>query len=190
MNSYFIAIEGPSGSGKSTLTDHLSKYLKTRGSVYQSWQPSKYFDKNNENNLKGNELANLFIQDRVKQMEEEFNPAFEKYDFVITDRYIPSTLVYQSIEGLDLDWLYNQNIQFRVPDLTVFLEADIETLTTRVESREQISRFEQREFRVKEVNTYSIVYTYLKKKNWNCVIVNSNKDIELIKRNVILNLTS
>jgi dTMP kinase len=70
-------------------------------------------------------LALMFAADRLDHLESEIEPNLEDGVSIITDRYLHSSLVYQSAAaGTDevLDWLWTINRFARQPDLVIFLD--------------------------------------------------------------------
>ncbi len=171
-----IVLEGPSGCGKSTINKALSTKLESLGNVvYSTREPSDKFNRSNENTMSGFSLYELFLADRVDHVRDEILPALLRGEFVICDRYIPSTLTYQCIEGVDFEKVYSDNSQFIIPGLTVFLEVAIAQLVKRVAARDTTTRFEQSEFRIREVEQYGIVKQRLEhEKGWNIQTINND----------------
>jgi dTMP kinase len=170
----FIVIEGPSGSGKSTGVIALSDYFKQLGSqVLLTREPSENFDRENENKLKGESLAKLYLEDRYWHVDNVILPSIVNGDVIICDRYIPSTMVYQSIEGINMNRIIEENSRFPVPDLTVFLSANESALTKRVEERQSITRFEEQSFRSKEIITYKSIPRLLVNQGWDIIQIDT-----------------
>jgi dTMP kinase len=91
-------------------------------------------------------LQLLFCADRAKHLEDEIGPALEKGMVVICDRYLFSTLAYGFGAGVDSHWLYNVNRDFRLPDLTIFLDISPDISVSRIGSgKEKQGIFEKRE---------------------------------------------
>jgi dTMP kinase len=174
MAGLFIVLEGPSGSGKSTLNKSLSEaFVKTGVTIVSTKEPTANFNPDNENKLEGVELADLYLADRNDHVVNCILPSLEAGKTVICDRYIPSTMVYQQIEGIDYKTILAQNLNFPVPTITIFLDVGIETLTKRVNERETITRFEAETFRTKEVAVYKQIPDILNKIGWNTMVIDS-----------------
>lgn len=98
-------------------------------------------------------LALLFAADRLDHLSAEVEPARQEGRVVVTDRYYHSSFAYQGDpagEGgesgeLDLRWVRTLNERARRPDLTVFLEADVELCLQRLQTRGRRDIFETRE---------------------------------------------
>lgn len=169
----FITIEGPNGVGKTTFIDLLSKALYPK-SVYVTREPSRtefgQFVKNNEGALRGKSYAYLIAADRCNHIENDVVPAMEKYDIVLCDRYIESSLVLQYYDGVDLDFIWKLNEDFLVPNLSIILIAQDENLHLRLSQRNMLSAFEKKISRSKEIELYKNAYAYIKSKGFNPIM--------------------
>jgi dTMP kinase len=176
----FIVLEGSSGSGKSTLNLALTNRLKDLGhNVLSTREPTDNFNRDDENTKSGYSLYELFLKDRIEHVNDEIIPCLKGNITIICDRYIPSTLTYQCIEGVSFEKVFCDNISFPVPDLTVFLDVSFEELTRRISEREETTRFEKLEFRKLEIEQYRIVSQQLHKKGWNVInLINEDVVIE------------
>ena len=111
-------------------------------------------------------LQLLFCADRAHHLEREIMPALEKGWNFLTDRYLPSTVVYGSMDlanqhynnkGLDHWWkvFMEINREFKVPDLTLLLDLDAKICMERIQSsRAQTELFETEETLRKVVEGY------------------------------------
>lgn len=89
-------------------------------------------------------LQLLFCADRAKHIEDVIEPALAKGRVVVCDRYLFSTLAYGFGAGVDSHWLFNVNRDFRLPDLTIFLDISPDISVSRRSSKGQ-RVFEKRE---------------------------------------------
>ncbi len=176
MPGIFIVLEGPSGSGKSTLNASLSEAFTQAGfDVVTTKEPTAKFNPNDENTKAGVELADLFLADRKEHVQNCINPSITAGKTVICDRYIPSTMVYQHIDGIDYRTILGQNFGFPIPTVTIFLEVSVEELTSRVNQRQNKTRFEADSFRQNEVDVYKQVPDILNKLGWNTMVIDSTQ---------------
>ena len=159
MPSYFLTIDGIDGVGKSTQIRALEKHLTQSGcSVEQVRDPGS-----SEIGLRLRELllnstlemhrrteAMLFMASRCELIESTIRPALAAGRCVLSDRFLLSNVVYQSVGGgdsnavsTDLLWelgsLANGGLR---PDLTLLLDmpaadamARLDRPTDRMESR-------------------------------------------------------
>ena len=141
---FFIALEGIDGSGTSTQTRKLaSRLIEEVGErVHETCEPSRgpigrmireqlsagsaAFD--------GQTLALLFAADRLDHYRREIEPALRDGCVVISDRYVLSSLVYQSLE-CDPTWVETINSRAPWPDLCVLVDLPWETALDRVNRR-------------------------------------------------------
>jgi len=79
-------------------------------------------------------LALLFAADRIHHLQTEIEPLLGQGVHVLSDRYLLSSLVYQSI-GLDFDWVASINREARAPDLTLLFRVEPEVAAERRGSR-------------------------------------------------------
>ncbi len=125
-----IVIEGIDGAGITTHTKLLANWLSSKGyRVVLTKEPTqnpigaiirRYLNMDVPPQVD----ALLFAADRVEHAYSVVGPALEKGFIVLCDRYLESSLAYQSAEGLDLDWLLNINRYAPKPDLTIILDVD------------------------------------------------------------------
>jgi dTMP kinase len=55
--------------------------------------------------------------------------------WVISDRYVLSSLAYQAAQGVDMDWLVEINRFAPTPDVTVFIDTPLKVCLERITSR-------------------------------------------------------
>ncbi len=145
----FITFEGGEGAGKSTqvrlLAEHLTglglDVVVTRepgGSPFAEAIRTVVLDAATPPHAELSE-ALLFNAARADHLERTIRPALEKGRWVICDRFMDSTRVYQGlVGGLDqevLDALDRIVVQPTVPDLTVLIDLDPVVGLARVEQR-------------------------------------------------------
>lgn len=110
----FVVLEGGDGSGKSTQAARLAEWLRSRGlTVVETFEPGSGPTGAilRDVLLHGPEPvapateALLMAADRAQHVATEIRPALERGDWVVCDRYVPSSLVYQGVVrelGVDL----------------------------------------------------------------------------------------
>ena len=136
----FITFEGPEGSGKTSQLPALASYLEGLGyQVVCTREPggTAISDQIREvlTSMKNLELHPrteilLFLAARAQLVEQVIKPALQAGKIVLCDRYGDSTLAYQGYgHGLDL-MILRQMLAFATdhlqPDLTIFLDLDVE----------------------------------------------------------------
>lgn len=143
----FVSVDGPSGAGKSTIVAHLAQLLVAAGEeVHVTAEPSNgpigSLCLELTDSVTGHALACLYAADRYHHVASEIRPRMEDGLTVISDRYIPSGLVMQRFDGIDLAFLWQLNAEAYRPDLAVILEADPEVIAERLRERGPHNRFQ------------------------------------------------
>jgi dTMP kinase len=160
----FVTFEGIEGSGKTTQIQRLRKVLKARGlSCLVTREPGGtaigrqiraiLLDRRNKRIQPKTELF-LYLADRCQHVAEKIEPALNRGDWVICDRFWDATLVYQGLaRGLTLRTLEKLRplvIHSLVPDLTVLLDCPVAIGLPRAWKRIQGSAPGLRESRFEE----------------------------------------
>lgn len=144
----FISVDGPSGVGKSDTVHALSRVLADEGRVaHVTCEPSDgpigKLARELTDTVRGNALACLYAADRYHHLDTEIVPHLEAGEVVITDRYIPSALVMQQLDGVDPDYLWRINAKARRPDLAIILDADPLIVAERLRSKGPHNRLQR-----------------------------------------------
>lgn len=143
----FVSVDGPSGAGKSTIVRHLAQMLVAAGEdVHITAEPSTgpigKLCRELTESVTGHALACLYAADRYHHVETEIRPLLESGKTVISDRYVPSALVMQRLDGVDPAFLWQLNAEAEHPDLAVILEADPTVIAERLLARGAHNRFQ------------------------------------------------
>ncbi len=143
----FVSVDGPSGAGKSTIVQHLAQLLVASGEdVHVTAEPSTgpigSLCRELTETTTGHALACLYAADRYLHLEAEVRPNLEAGRLVLSDRYVPSSLVMQRFDGIDPVFLWQLNAEADRPDLAVILEADPEIISERLVERGPHNRFQ------------------------------------------------
>lgn len=154
----FIVIEGIDGSGTTTQTSMLSRALGVQGyPVYRTREPSdgpigslirQVLSRRVvtiENRAPCMEtMALLFAADRMDHLQNEVVPNLAEGTHVISDRYVQSSLAYQSVtcaqneDSSDaVEWIKKLNSRIIEPDLTIVLDVAVHAATKRRSLRGQ-----------------------------------------------------
>ncbi len=142
-------MEGPDGSGKSTQIDRLQAFFEQLGfAVVKTREPggTVIADKirgllldQDHREMTSRAEALLYMAARAQHTAELIRPALERGEMVISDRYADSSLVYQGVaRGLSQTELASLNgfaTEGLIPDLTLLLDGDSETLALRMNRR-------------------------------------------------------
>jgi dTMP kinase len=158
---FFVSFEGLDGCGKSTQMSLLAEYFKDKGfRVTITFEPGatrlgKIIREVllrpedvarslnvNPVNLKIDYVAEalLYAADRAQHVNDVIRPALTRGDFVLSDRYIDSSVAYQGyVRGLgkDLIRLINEKAMGSLyPNLTFFLDVPVNKMKYRLANRE------------------------------------------------------
>ena len=127
---YFFVLEGTNGVGKTTQIALLIKKLHKLGhtNAIQLREPGtteigetvRYLLKSNPN-LEPETRLFLYTAARSELVHKQILPALQDGKIIICDRYIPSSLVYQS-KWFPRDYIRLINKDFPIPDLTILLD--------------------------------------------------------------------
>jgi dTMP kinase len=160
----FISVEGIDGSGTTTFIKNLEKVLLTKNQkIFTTSEPTNLPVGNLIRQfLKGDGIipdsyayALLFAADRRIHFINKILPALTNKKIVITDRYILSSLAYQTIDG-DYDWVLSLNSKVPMPHLTIFLDLNIENAQNRITKRGKTrDHMEQFDFQTKVIENYN-----------------------------------
>ncbi|MGQ9759500.1 MAG: dTMP kinase [Candidatus Methanomethylicaceae archaeon] len=150
--AFFIAIDGIDGAGSSTQAVLLAQRLKGMGyDVVHTKEPNPdgkivplIRTLLMEQCIVPELDALLFTADRIHHIEVFIKPWLKEGKIVITDRYLESSIAYQSSQGLDEEWIIKINRGVINPDLTIILDIDPEISLKR--KGMPYDRFEKVEF--------------------------------------------
>ncbi|HJN76155.1 MAG TPA: dTMP kinase [Myxococcota bacterium] len=144
----FVAIEGLDGSGGTTQVRLLCSALGAHETCEPSTGPIGQLIRAalaDAEMLGEGVLPYLFAADRRDHLEREIEPLLAAGKSVVTDRYVASSLAYQSLAA-PLEHVWQLNSAFRAPDVTVFLELSVEGCLARIDARGGVrDRFESLE---------------------------------------------
>lgn len=143
-----ITIDGPGGAGKSTIAQLVAKALDDRAiPVHATVEPTRTplgeHIRAGTETYRGMALACLVAGDRHHHLATEILPALQAGRVVVCDRYVPSSLVLQRLDGLDPEVIWQLNVGAYVPDIAVILNAEHPVIAERLRVRGAHSRFER-----------------------------------------------
>ncbi len=137
----FIVLEGIDGSGKSSQMTNIANYLlklNKYNNVLLTREPYHIREIRDilrqENNpySQAQNLAELFVEDRKKHIDELILPALNKGIYVISDRYKYSTIVYQSVQGISVQKLVDMHKDIIIPDIILIFDSPVEVVRERM----------------------------------------------------------
>lgn len=191
MEGKIIVFEGVEGTGKTTIAKKLLKYLKNKGKksillrepggTEISEKIRKILlDCKHKNIDKKTEFL-LYLASRAQLISEKIKELLKKNYIIILDRFYLATIVYQGYaRGLDMKFIKAVNnfiIEDIKPDITIILDASLNTIYERIKNRKNLNRIDKEsvDFHRKVKNGY-----LKESKNFkNCYVINTdNKKIK------------
>lgn len=119
-------------------------------------------------------LALACTADRFDHLVREIEPHLALAAIVVCDRFLPSSLVLQRLDGLTLEEIWQLNVGVRIPDMTVFLEGTPRTLRERLALRPRRSRFEESTVAEVEVAFYRDARESLAQHGWPEMLISTD----------------
>jgi dTMP kinase len=171
MTAQFFAVEGPNAVGKTTIAELLADQLAAVGDigVHLTSEPTRtplgQLLRRQEDTLHGRALALALAADRAAHVDTEIIPQLDDGRHVVTARYVPSSLVLQRIDGLDLDEIWSYNC-YMLPATVIYLEDDPATLRRRLDQRPRLSRLEASGSPEQELALYREAKAFLRQQEW------------------------
>ncbi len=157
----FIVLEGIDGSGTTTQIGQIMEWMRKRGELaLATAQPTagpigsmlrlvlnqrlvSRVHKSGAEPVDPAAVALLFAADRLDHLQHTIRPALESGRHVVCDRYVLSSLAYQSLDT-DLRFVRQINEKALAPDLTIFLRVNPDVAMARINaSRVERDTFEQ-----------------------------------------------
>jgi len=194
MEGKFITLEGIEGSGKSTNLSIIKKILdKNKINYVVTREPGGgplgpklrkiLLDKNN--NISPSVEMLLMMADRKDHVDNLINHNLKQGNWVISDRYLDSTIAYQGGgRELDLNLInsLSEELELPTPDLTLLFDLPVNEALDRAKARSTLDRFEsESEDFHKRIRDSYLEQAY---KNNRFKIVNSSQDIESVAEQV------
>ena len=134
-----IVVEGTDGVGRSTQVNLLRKHLEKSGFAVSDTglKRSPLTQSGLEEARRGITLSPLTISlfyatDFADRLENQIIPALRAGFIVLSDRYFYSIIARDIVRGIDPKWARELYGFALVPDIILYLKADIDTLITRI----------------------------------------------------------
>ncbi len=151
MRGLFVVFEGVDCVGKTTVMTRVADMLRELGHrVHVTREPSSspigklIRDWLLRESVEPHHVyALLFTADRYYHYHNEIRRALDEERIVLCERYVESTIAYQSAYGLDVSWLEELNKYLPRPDVTIVLDAPIEVVVERMRLRSGRDVFER-----------------------------------------------
>ena len=194
MQGKFITLEGIEGSGKSTnlvtiksiLVQYKIDYVLTRepgGGPLGPQLRKLLLDK--DQSISPSVEMLLMMADRRDHVDNLINPNLDKGIWVISDRYLDSTIAYQGGgRQLDIDLITSLSASLKLPnpDFTLLFDLPVDVALERAKERSELDRFERepKDFhsRIRES------YLELASSNHRIKTIDSSKDFESVSLQV------
>ncbi len=188
----FIVLEGIDGAGTTTQAQLLRSWLQDiHGKrVLLTQEPSSLPTGNmissmlkrrivaphgqGDPNVDPRAVALLFASDRLYHLQEEIMPAIAQGYWVISDRYLASSLAYQSIY-CDMDWVAEINKFADSPDLSFYLNLSAEIAMKRIGTRANKDHFERLDLLTRVSENYRAI-----REDMDFVSIDANLDVQTI----------
>ena len=177
MPGKFIVFEGIDGSGKSTTIAEVADRLNAAGfKVLQLREPTEKTDASREirrilrtaetiDAKISRDLLELFLIDRLWDIQHQIGPALRSGSTVLLDRYFISTSAYQAAgteETLKIMRDYLGDSRVLKPDMLVFLNLPVKTAVSRLAGRGARDVFETEARLAAIANRYATAIEYLR----------------------------
>jgi len=194
MQGKFITLEGIEGSGKSTnlvtiksiLDQYKIDYVLTRepgGGPLGPHLRKLLLDK--DQSISPSVEMLLMMADRRDHVDNLINPNLDKGIWVISDRYLDSTIAYQGGgRQLDINLItsLSASLKLPTPDFTLLFDLPVDVALERAKERSELDRFERepKDFhsRIRES------YLELASTNHRIKTIDSSKDFESVSSQV------
>lgn len=186
----FFVLEGLDGAGTSTQLERLTTRLTAAGrSVLATHEPTdgpvgrliRQTLRGEANAVAPTCLPWMFAADRADHLSRRIEPALADGRIVLTDRYLHSSLAYQSLD-LPLADVFALNRHFRVPDLTVIVDVPVEECLRRIDVRGAARELFEEQERLEQIAAaYEPVIALLIARGDPIVRVDGDRSIEVVE---------
>ncbi|MFQ6050451.1 MAG: dTMP kinase [Candidatus Hydrothermarchaeota archaeon] len=184
----FIVFEGIDGCGKATQAALLEKWLREEKglSTFLTKEPTEgKIGKIIKEDLKIGDLdpvslSLLFAADRFEHTKI-IKKNLEEGKIVISERYVYSSMAYQSASGVNINWIETINNFVVVPEIIILLDIPAETGLKRIESRKKLECFEKIDF----LEKVRKIYLEMLKKYRNMIKIDANRPIEEVHFSIV-----
>ncbi len=197
----FIVIEGLDGAGTTTQLNRITDYLsKKEISHCKTFEPTdnktgKFLRKvlSGEIPLEQESIAYLFAADRNEHIfgqKEGIIKQLQSNNFVICDRYLFSSIAYQSI-GSDPELVQDLNSRFPLPEYLIFVDVPVDECQKRLKKRDtQKDIYDAIDYQKKVLQFYKKSIALFKDSEMILVNVDGTKPPEAITNEIIKKIFS
>lgn len=173
----FIVFEGIDGAGTTTQTRLLCDALfDAKQFVHETCEPShgpigdllrQMLKSRVEYSMET--MALLFAADRMDHIHKFIKPALDNGMIVVSDRYVYSSIGYQTLTGDNLNdrgWIECMNSRILKEDLTIVLDVPYEVARERIEQRDQSpQRYDNEDLQSQLVRFYRLLPIHFGNRN-------------------------
>lgn len=195
----FIVFEGIDGAGTSTQLHVLAKHIQSLSKyndvllTHEPWNSEEIKKKLTEDKdaySGAEEIAKLYVEDRVSHTKKLVVPNLDQGVFVLCDRYRMSTDSYQTAQGMDEKAVLEMQDKPEIikADVTFFIDTEPKTALERVRKRgDALEKFENEEFLAKSSEKYKYFANMEKNESMygKVIVVDGNKSIDEVASKVI-----
>ena len=190
----FIVFEGLDGAGTTTQCARLSQRLSRSGIAHRTThEPTgNTIGLLIKSLLKGKgsvhpgTMAYLFAADRHEHVygeEQGIMANLQKGTIVLSDRYLFSSLAYQSVES-PFHFILSLNDRFPLPGHVFFLETPVEECMDRISGRDEKELYEYAEFQKKVRANYDKSFSWCAQSSCRIHMINGLKKEEEISAEI------
>lgn len=142
-------IEGTDGVGRTTQIERLRNWLEIQGHgvVETGWTRSELMSNLIELAKEGNTLTRdtfglLYATDFADRLENQIIPALRSGFIVLSDRYVYTAFARHTVRGGSREWIQGVFGFAIIPDVTLYLKTDLDSLVPRVISSKGMDYWE------------------------------------------------
>ncbi len=187
MKGKLIVLEGTDGVGRSTQVAMLKKWLEKNSfavsdtGLRRSPLTQPGLDRAKKGNtLTPTTLSLFYATDFADRLENQIIPALRAGFHVLSDRYFYSIMARDVVRGLNPQWTRGLYGFALVPDIVIYLKADIPSLVTRIVHGRGFNFWESGMDIIKEQDLFDSFVQYQK-----CMIEQFDKMAEEYKFKVV-----
>jgi dTMP kinase len=194
--SAFCVVEGLDGTGTTTIAGMLAEALQARDlRVRTTAEPTKgpfglllRRHLAHDTDLGPYAAALVFTADRSEHLDTTIRPALRRGEWVISDRYLLSTLAYQGAEGVSQRAILAASAGFEIPDHTFLLDAPDEVRQARMAPRGQVDRYEDPAIAQRLRESYDAATTLLRSNGHRIDVIDATATPETIVSSLVSRL--
>lgn len=200
QQALFISFEGGEASGKTTLSKMLAKYMLDNKYEYVlTREPGGTYIGNNlrtlllkYNNLTPETQLLLNMAARAEHLEQIIKPNLAEEKFVITDRYLDSSVAYQGeLQGLGADLVMQAHQLFfkgLQPNITFFIDIHPELALKRLQNRKVTTHYDDMQME-KHIKIYESYVKLAEQDSERIIRIDGKQELEVSLRQIIQYLT-